>query len=885
MSPSSHPAAASSERAPARRRPSLQARARWLLQPLPVALALGWALARGGPAPEPTTPLPAAVAAALARDGLLTAPADVHLVEPLPGALASRWHSPRVVFRAHRGDEPSDVYAATLAVSPEGRLIAVEGVFNVTDTSAVDERGLVVDGARAAWELRGAEKTYSVHFADFSGAATEPSDWTRLEQLQDRVTCLQETGSTRGILRRDFKLEPAASRLRVAFAPSALVIDADGRELRVPTGGAGASAGSLHLREESVPRARPGNLVTWAVDRARALPWFGRDRMQLVKAVAFDLLDRFERMRGTVTGDTGAERVAAELGGVGARVPVTYRDPETGWPPPPMKPILSHPLEGEGEWRALDGDHDPFIRSNPGAPAPFITSFIRTDRERPYTQVYVVEWDPRQVALHAMSGTVEPKSATGETGPGLVPREPAVMGRLVGAFNGGFQATHGEFGMMADGVVYLPPKPYAATVAELADGSTAFGTWPASDAVPAEVVSYRQNMTPLVLDGTINPYRRDWWGGVPPGWTDESRTVRSALCLTEERFVAYLYGSTIDAEHLALAMQRARCTYGLHLDMNAGHTGLEFYRAAPAGALPPLERKLDRQWEAEGEVPDMPGWRFRGRRMLRLMGLMNFPRYIHREARDFFYLTLRSVLPGEPVKSAFASPEPGEGAWQVKGLPQHGWPYALATAWVRPDRARPDAKVRLLALDPAAVRLSADEAAPTVLTLGAPRDRGPGLFLEAGRARLAATPPAAGAVRLMSGLEPDDPMATTATAAVGVDAAGKVLYAEVATATRAGGDARMLVGLLGSLGCERVLLLTQPAGVALGGQADLAGQPALAQPGGLRLARAEMPGGRRFFEDTPIVPPKVWYPLQSRRVRYFPKPKPQEPAAPSEPAP
>ena len=26
--------------------------------------------------------------------------------------------------------------------------------------------------------------------------------------------------------------------------------------------------------------------------------------------------------------------------------------------------------------------------------------------------------------------------------------------------------------MMADGVVYLPPKPYAATVAELRDGST-----------------------------------------------------------------------------------------------------------------------------------------------------------------------------------------------------------------------------------------------------------------------------------------------------------------------------------------------------------------------------------------------------------------------------
>ncbi|MGC4070098.1 MAG: hypothetical protein QM784_36660 [Polyangiaceae bacterium] len=85
------------------------------------------------------------------------------------------------------------------------------------------------------------------------------------------------------------------------------------------------------------------------------------------------------------------------------------------------------------------------------------------------------------------------------------------MGRLAAAFNGGFQATHGEYGMMADGVVYLPPKPYAATVAELADGSVGFGTWPESDTISAEYVGFRQNLTPLLADGKDNPYRRTWW--------------------------------------------------------------------------------------------------------------------------------------------------------------------------------------------------------------------------------------------------------------------------------------------------------------------------------------------------------------------------------------
>ena len=36
---------------------------------------------------------------------------------------------------------------------------------------------------------------------------------------------------------------------------------------------------------------------------------------------------------------------------------------------------------------------------------------------------------------------------------------------------------NGEYGMMSDGVIYLPPKPYGATVAVLRDGSTAFGSW------------------------------------------------------------------------------------------------------------------------------------------------------------------------------------------------------------------------------------------------------------------------------------------------------------------------------------------------------------------------------------------------------------------------
>ncbi len=850
-----------------------------LFRPLPLLLVLAWLVQRGGgvpPAAAAERDPARALSDALAAQGLVAAPRDVHWLDSPRGVVASRVDEPRAVVRAHRAGEPSDIFEVATRRAPGGHLLEIAHVYNLTDTSAVDEHQLVVGGQRVAWVLGGADRTYSVHLADLRGQPVPTGDdWTRLAQWQERLTNLQNTGSLRGVLRRHFTLDPAAQHATLTFSQEALVVDADSRRIRIPTEGHGHIEGRLYVREQRIPLARPGNLVTWAVDRVRAMPWFGSDRMQYLKAVAFDALDWLQRMQGKVTGDNGSARLAAQMGNLLDTPATTYTDPETGWPPPPMKPMLSPPLPDEGKWRPLD--KDPFIRTNPRAPAPFVTSFIRTDHERLYTEIFVLLWDPRQVALHEMSGTVEPKSATGETGPGEVPRKPAVMGRLLGGFNGGFQATHGEFGMMADGVVYLPPKPYAATVAELRDGSTAFGTWPDDETVPDDILSFRQNMTPMVVDGTINPYKRNWWGGVPPGWTDKSRTVRSAVCLTKEGFVGYFYGSSLDAEHLALAMQRARCVYGIHLDMNPGHTGFEFYKAGPADEVEPLARKLDPQWEAQGDVPGMKGWHFRGRRMLRYMGLMNFPRYIHREARDFFYLTLRHVLPGPPVQSAFQPPAQGEGVWKLSGLPQHGWPYAIATTWVRPDRSRPETKVRMLELDPRAVAPasgSADDNAKTVVVFHPERETqhgGPGVWLDGPRFVVATTAPSVTARRIAEGL----PGGARAAAAMGIAGGGMLLYAEVTTAPRPGEDAALLRHLLAARGAQQIVLFQHPLAAAIGGERDLSGQPVAANAAQVRLVRSQPPGARRIFPHTPIVPPKVWYPLQAKRVRYFRKPKPK----------
>jgi hypothetical protein len=60
----------------------------------------------------------------------------------------------------------------------------------------------------------------------------------------------------------------------------------------------------------------------------------------------------------------------------------------------------------------------------------------------------------------------------------------------------------------------------------------------------------------------------------------------------------------------------------------------------------------------------MPGWDFRAKRLIKGMGLMSFPRYIQREARDYFYLTLRwesSRATTCPRSSTRSSKERGRG--------------------------------------------------------------------------------------------------------------------------------------------------------------------------------------------------------------------------------
>jgi hypothetical protein len=892
------------------------------LRPIPIAVAAACALGAGRGNVDSRAPSPeAALAGALGARGLSCDPTDVVWVDGprgLRGAIAGKaWALARAHTGGRDGADPNDLYLVEARLSPEGAVLEVDGSWNVTETSGADESRPMVRGKLAVYTTAADGLYTGLHVLNLAGRGLLTSDpaygtFTRVQRAQIALTNLQHTGRTEGVVDDTFVLDPVARRAAFTWRDDGRVaLQADDRSIVIDPSSERVISGETFVRVLLDERARPGNLVTWAVDRVRALPWFGDDRMQWIKAVAFTALDGW---RARFARDSTAKDVADELG-IAEPPPSTqsapaYRDPEVGFPPPPLKALASPALPGEGQWIALD--RDPFITPAPGGLAPaFVTSFVRPDVHRLDVRVYVTLWDPRQIALHIEAGTVEPVGASGEHGPGVVPRAPGVITRLVAGFNGGFQPQHGEYGVQADGIEYLPPKPYAATVVELRDGSNAFGAWPGPAGeveIPGDIIALRQNLTALVQDGKYNPWGRTWWGGTPPGWPDQIHSTRSAICLTREGFVGYFYSASISAEDLAQGMLAARCTFGIHLDMNPGHAGFEFYNVAQTGRLKPMARPLQADWEAEGKVADMPGYVFRSRRMIRGMGHMLFPRYIQRESRDFFYLTARPVLPGASLAVADApGADPDEGIWRTRGLPQHGFPYALATTWVHEPEASglpgstPPAdagatgartKLRVLRADPRAMQpaTASNVAEPTVLSIAAPPREGAGttsLWWRDGAFSIGPSAPSADALAVAKGVPASSALAPSSRAVAGVqDEDGMLVWVELPAEEPASeAHTAAMQALLEQLGCSERVSFPGAAHVLLGGSLDIVGAPVasaaprapgapatVAPPIVSRLVRAHTPDAHTIFEDTPIVPIQVWQPLQAKRVRYFYKP-------------
>jgi hypothetical protein len=220
--------------------------------------------------------------------------------------------------------------------------------------------------------------------------------------------------------------------------------------------------------------------------------------------------------------------------------------------------------------------------------------------------------------IHLVAGTQEPISSVRTPRPGVIPAADQRSGRLLAAFNGGFKAANGDFGIFANGVTLLPPINGLATLAIYRDGHVSMGVWGSDMTTTPDMVAYRQNC-PLLLDGGALTEQADSDDPALWGQTVKNKiaTWRSGLGLSaDRRYLIYAAGDGLTVPSLARALATGGADRAMQLDINSWWA--RFVTFAPSGA--------GHRLVAQKLLSDMVG---------------DTRQFLAPDTRDFFYLTAR----------------------------------------------------------------------------------------------------------------------------------------------------------------------------------------------------------------------------------------------------
>ncbi len=786
---------------------------------LVAAGGIGVGLAVGSDAREGAADL----AGALAREGLaVTDVAWEDDGEGIGAALAGKW---ALVVASENEGRPRDLYRVRARVAA-GDVVHVDALVNLTRTPHADEGELAVADGRAAYRARSFGQVSAVVVLDLRlDQRGDAARFTGANHWMASVTNAIETGRARGLARTRLRFQAPPDEVSLSWADGALGIRWRAGEATWTTRGvSGRSASSVEVASEAREPKRP---ILWAVDTVRS--FVGTAPIAWLETKVFAVADVARRTRYRMS---EGEEAAAAPDRLGPYVAVGAGT----WPPPRLHGAFAKLAKGEGEWRPSAPE---WLRKLPGAPPAFYETFVRPDLERPYSRVLVLAMDGRQLELGMEGGFEDPEPTTGAYGSGKIPRRPEVLDNLVAAFNGAFKTEHGEYGMMVEGRVLLPPVPGGATVATFADGRIGLGSWDADPSIPPGMVSFRQNLEPLVADGVLNPTRRRIWGWARGGSSMEAmQTHRSGVCEMPGGHMAYLWGEDVNWLALGRAMLLAGCSYGIHLDMNPYHTSLYWLRVDDHAV-----REIDVDYKVRPMDPRM---------------IMGLNRYLKWAPKDFFYVTLRRAQP---------APLPGA-TWSAEGMPQPEPAFMPAVyrtvrggvrvVSIRTDRV--DVAVRAATTEPATgtgevppSKLQSDVARRALLGFGAGRpgttfacgivigrrvyfplrEGEPALVrTESGEVTVAAWP-VAGAVDAVQGSwlgRGEEREGGAAAAAVGVTADGRLVYGDGPEGALA--DALAAAGVVTAMKIDRGAAATPMLDVAGAGLQDSYDQAAVYVLGG-----------------------------------------------------
>ncbi len=247
-------------------------------------------------------------------------------------------------------------------------------------------------------------------------------------------------------------------------------------------------------------------------------------------------------------------------------------------------------------------------------------SIVHPDKKRPFAAVAVVAMDLTRINVRLVAGTTEPLSekVTLAERPGLVPTNEHAD--LIAVFNGGFKALHGQYGMMLDGKIFLPPRDIACTVGLYRDGTIRIRTWPQISATQSDMVAYRQTPPCLVEQDSLNNKLTEStknWGATVSG---ETVIRRSAIGVDASgKTLFYALGEAVTAQSLATAMKAVGARDAAQLDVNYAYPRFLFFDHPPAAERRALLSLVPHVDYRSGDYVREPS------------------------PRDFFYITRRSL--------------------------------------------------------------------------------------------------------------------------------------------------------------------------------------------------------------------------------------------------
>jgi hypothetical protein len=268
-------------------------------------------------------------------------------------------------------------------------------------------------------------------------------------------------------------------------------------------------------------------------------------------------------------------------------------------------------MKGEGVW-------SPYLTDDSSGRVAACRTFFQPDPERLYAIAAVVAFDLDTVSLHYVLGSQEPASTVPVDRPGVISPADMKPNVLLAVFNGGFKARHGHFGVMANGVIVIPPKDGFGTIAMYKNGVLRIGAW-GSDILPSpDIVFWRQNGPLLVQNGQINPriYNQSPqdWGSSLDGKSPVA-TWRSAMGISADgKTMYYAAGPSLTLQSLAQSLITAGASQAVQLDINNYwvYFGQVVFDASKPNTIP-----LFPEWQ------DNPN------------------RYLQPYSRDFFYVTAK----------------------------------------------------------------------------------------------------------------------------------------------------------------------------------------------------------------------------------------------------